>query len=56
MAVMLLYEMARSADVLTVQKPWMKHIGRLRHLRHENVEIDTRIEEAFEHIDQELWS
>jgi hypothetical protein len=37
------------------EKPWMKHLGKLKHLRKENKEIEKRIEEAFEQIDPELW-
>jgi hypothetical protein len=37
------------------EKPWMKHLGKLKHLRKENREIEKRIEEAFEQIDPELW-
>ncbi len=37
------------------QKPWMKHVGKLKHSRKETVQINKRIEEAFEHIDKENW-
>jgi hypothetical protein len=37
------------------EKPWMKHLGKLKHLR-ERKQIDKRVEEAFEQIDRELWS
>jgi hypothetical protein len=30
------------------QKPWMKHIGKLKHLRKETERINRVIEEAFE--------
>ena len=36
-------------------KPWMKHVGKLKHLRGERKQIDKRVEEAFERIDRELW-
>jgi hypothetical protein len=36
-------------------KPWMKHFGKLKHLRKETARIDKFIEEAFEQIDPELW-
>jgi len=37
------------------EKPWMKHLGRLKHLHKERRQVEKRVEEAFEHIDQELW-
>ncbi|HXJ15127.1 MAG TPA: hypothetical protein VNH19_22875 [Candidatus Limnocylindrales bacterium] len=37
------------------EKPWMKHFGKLKHLRKETARIDKFIEEAFEQIDPELW-
>jgi hypothetical protein len=37
------------------EKPWMKHIGKLKHLRKENREVEKRVEEAFEQIDPEVW-
>jgi hypothetical protein len=36
-------------------KPWMKHLGKLQHLRKERKQIQKRVEEAFEQIDPELW-
>ncbi len=36
-------------------KPWMKHIGKLKHLRKETVLINKAVEEAFEQIDAEMW-
>ncbi len=36
-------------------KPWMKHLGKLKHLRKERKQVEKRVEEAFEHIDRELW-
>ena len=36
-------------------KPWMRHLGKLRHLRKETGQINKRIEEAFEQIDKENW-
>jgi hypothetical protein len=36
-------------------KPWMKHIGKLKHLRKERKQIEKRVEEAFEKIDREVW-
>ena len=37
------------------QQPWMKHLGKLKHLRKENAQIDKAIEEAFEQIEPEMW-
>lgn len=36
-------------------KPWMKHLGKLKHLHKERKQIEKRVEKAFEKIDQELW-
>jgi hypothetical protein len=36
-------------------KPWMRHLGKLKHLRRERNHIEKRVEEAFEQIDQEIW-
>ena len=36
-------------------KPWMKHLGKLKHLHKERKQVEKRVEEAFEQIDQELW-
>jgi len=38
------------------QKPWMKHMGRLRDLRRETERIKGVIEEAFEKIDPAGWA
>ena len=41
---------------LTLQeKPWMKHVGKLKHLRKETKQGEKRIEEAFEQVDREVW-
>ena len=37
------------------QRPWMKHLGTLKHLRNDRKQIEKRVEEAFEQIDPELW-
>lgn len=37
------------------QKPWMKHVGRLKHLHKETERINKIIEGAFEQIDPEMW-
>ena len=36
-------------------KPWMKHVGRLKHFHKERKQIESRVEEAFERIDREVW-
>jgi hypothetical protein len=36
-------------------KPWMKHMGKLKNLRRERKQIEKRVEEAFEKIDREVW-
>lgn len=37
------------------QRPWMKHIGKLKDLRKETARINKIIEEAFEEIDPGIW-
>ena len=37
------------------EKPWMKHLGKLKHLHKERKQIEKRVEEAFERIDPEVW-
>jgi hypothetical protein len=37
------------------EKPWMKHIGKLKHPRRERKQIEKRVEDAFEQIDKEVW-
>ena len=41
--------------VTSQEKPWMKHLGKLKHLRKESREVEKRVEEAFEQIERELW-
>src|SRR5260370_34869025 len=38
------------------QKPWIKHIGKLKDLHQETVRINKGIEEAFEEVDPEMWA
>ncbi len=38
------------------QRPWMKHIGKLKDLRKETRRINKVIEEAFEKVDPEMWT
>ena len=44
------------ADSGTGQKPWMKHMGKLKDLHKETKRINEVIEEAFEGIDSEIWA
>jgi hypothetical protein len=37
------------------QKPWLKHAGKLKHLRKETARIERIIEEETERIDPEMW-
>ena len=37
------------------EKPWIKHMGKLKHLRRETERINHLIEEDFEKIDVEMW-
>lgn len=36
------------------EKPWVKHLGKLKHLHIERKQIEKRVQEAFEQIDHEL--
>ena len=37
------------------EKPWVKHMGKLKHLRRETARINRIIEEDSEQIDAEMW-
>lgn len=37
------------------EKPWMKHLGKLKHLHKERQQVEKRVEKAFERIDREVW-
>ena len=37
------------------QRPWMKHLGKLKHLHKERKQVESRVEAAFEQVDPELW-
>jgi len=41
--------------VISGEKPWMKHLGKLKHLHKERTRVERRIEEAFEQVDREMW-
>jgi hypothetical protein len=38
------------------QKPWMRHMGKLKDLHKETARINKVIEEAFEEVDPEMWA
>jgi hypothetical protein len=44
-----------AADAETSEKPWVKHMGKLKHLRKETERINRLIEEDSENIDAEMW-
>jgi len=37
------------------EKPWLKHLGKLKHLHKETIRINALIEEDSEKIDPEMW-
>jgi len=37
------------------QRPWMRHMGKLKDLRKETLRINEVIEESFEAVDPEMW-
>ena len=37
------------------ERPWMKHLGQLKHLRKETKRIEKCVQSAFEQIDREVW-
>jgi len=37
------------------ERPWLKHLGQLKHLRKETKRIEKRVRSAFEQIDREVW-
>jgi hypothetical protein len=44
-----------SADAKAAEKPWVKHMGKLKHLKKETKRINKLIEEESEKIDAEMW-
>jgi hypothetical protein len=44
-----------AADATTGEKPWVKLMGKLKHLHRETERINHLIEEDFEKIDVEMW-
>ncbi len=41
--------------LMSQEKPWMKHFGKLKHLHGESKQIQKRVEETFERLDREIW-
>jgi len=37
------------------EKPWMKHVGKLKHLCQQTKRINKAVKEQFERIDPEIW-
>ena len=44
-----------AAETKAGEKPWLKHMGKLKHLHKETVRINRLIEEDSEKIDAEMW-
>jgi len=44
-----------SAEARLIEKPWLKHMGKLKHLRKETKRVNKLIEEQSEKIDEEMW-
>jgi uncharacterized protein (DUF302 family) len=47
--------MQEKLRVTPQERPWMKHLGQLKHLHRERKQIEKRVEETFEQIDREVW-
>lgn len=44
-----------AANIKAGEKPWVKHMGKLKHLHRETERINRLLEEDFEKIDAEMW-
>ena len=44
-----------AANAKSAEKPWLKHVGKLKHLHKETQRINRLIEEDSERIDPEMW-
>lgn len=44
-----------AAHANTAERPWVKHMGKLKHLHQETVRINRLIDESFEKVDAEMW-
>ena len=45
-----------ASDAKHGEKPWVKHMGKLKHLHKETVRINRLIEEHSEKIDAGMWA
>jgi len=41
--------------ITSQERPWMKHLGKLKYLHKERKQVEKRVAEAFEQIDQDFW-
>jgi len=48
-------KLAASVNAKGQEKPWVKHMGKLKHLRKETARLNRLIEEDTEKIDPEMW-
>ena len=44
-----------AAESLRPERPWVKHMGKLKHLHEETKRVNRLINENFEKIDTEMW-
>ncbi|HMD31934.1 MAG TPA: hypothetical protein VKG84_08490 [Candidatus Acidoferrales bacterium] len=44
-----------AADARAAEKPWVRHMGKLKHLRKETERITRLVQEDSEKIDAEMW-
>jgi hypothetical protein len=44
-----------ASDAKASEKPWIKHLGKLKHLHKETARINRLIAEDSERIDVEMW-
>jgi hypothetical protein len=44
-----------ASDAKASEKPWVKHMGKLKHLRKESARINRLIEKDSEKIDTQMW-
>jgi len=44
-----------AANAKAAEKPWLKHMGKLKHLHRETERINRLIEADSERIDAEMW-
>lgn len=44
-----------ASDAKASERPWVKHMGKLKYLRKESARINRLIEEDSEKIDMEMW-